>query len=163
MKLALYMPNFRDKISVDEIDALAETAEALDFDSIWTLDRVVVPESSDRVELAKSFGTMKEFPNALPVSSRGEFLQGPALIPYLAATTKKVRLGVSIIVTPFRAPRCHGGRGCHLGPIVARQNQRRSRRWLDAGRIPGGGCRAHLPQAQQTRSRNHRSDAGHLD
>jgi len=98
------MPNFRDKISVDEIDALAETAEALDFDSIWTLDRVVVPESSDRVELAKSFGTMKEFPNALPVSSRGEFLQGPALIPYLAATTKKVRLGVSIIVTPFRAP-----------------------------------------------------------
>ncbi len=104
MKLALYMPNFRDKISVDEIDALAETAEALDFDSIWTLDRVVVPESSDRVELAKSFGTMKEFPNALPVSSRGEFLQGPALIPYLAATTKKVRLGVSIIVTPFRAP-----------------------------------------------------------
>jgi dimethylsulfone monooxygenase len=104
VKLALYMPNFRDKISVDEIDALAETAEALDFDSIWTLDRVVVPESSDRVELAKSFGTMKEFPNALPVSSRGEFLQGPALIPYLAATTKKVRLGVSIIVTPFRAP-----------------------------------------------------------
>jgi len=104
MKLALYLPNFRDKITVDEIDALAAVAEELDFDSIWTLDRIVVPESSDRGELIKPFGGMKEFPTALPVSSRGEYLQGLPLIPYLAATTKKVRLGVSIIVTAFRAP-----------------------------------------------------------
>ena len=104
MKLSLYMPNFRDKITVGEIDALAEAAEEFDFDSIWTLDRIVVPEASDRGELIKSFGGMKEFPTALPVSSRGEYLQGPPLIPYLAAKTKKVRLGVSIIVTAFRAP-----------------------------------------------------------
>jgi FMNH2-dependent dimethyl sulfone monooxygenase len=104
MKLALYLPNFRDKITVDEIDDLASVAEELDFDSLWTLDRIVVPESSDRQELQKSFGTMKEFPTALPVSSRGEYLQGLPLIPYLAAITKKIRLGVSIIVTPFRAP-----------------------------------------------------------
>ena len=104
MKLSLYMPNFRDKITVSEIDALADVAEELDFDSIWTLDRIVVPEASDRGELIKSFGGMKEFPTALPVSSRGEYLQGPPLIPYLAAKTKKVRLGVSIIVTAFRAP-----------------------------------------------------------
>ena len=104
MKLSLYMPNFRDKITVSEIDALADVAEELDFDSIWTLDRIVVPEASDRGELRKSFGGMKEFPTALPVSSRGEYLQGPPLIPYLAAKTKKVRLGVSIIVTAFRAP-----------------------------------------------------------
>jgi FMNH2-dependent dimethyl sulfone monooxygenase len=104
VKLSLYMPNFRDKITVSEIDALADVAEELDFDSIWTLDRIVVPEASDRGELIKSFGGMKEFPTALPVSSRGEYLQGPPLIPYLAAKTKKVRLGVSIIVTAFRAP-----------------------------------------------------------
>ena len=104
MKLSLYLPNFRDKITVAEIDALAEAAEALDFDSIWALDRIVVPESSDRGELTKSFGSMKEFPKALPVSARGEYLQGLPLIPYLAAKTKKVRLGVSIIVTAFRAP-----------------------------------------------------------
>lgn len=104
MKLALYLPNFRDKITVAEIDALTDVAEELDFDSIWTLDRIVVPEASDKGELTKSFGSMKEFPNALPVSARGEYLQGPPLIPYLAAKTKKVRLGVSIIVTAFRAP-----------------------------------------------------------
>jgi len=104
MKLALYLPNFRDKITVGEIDALTQVAEELDFDSIWTLDRIVVPEASDRGELIKPFGSMKEFPNALPVSARGEYLQGLPLIPYLAAKTKNIRLGVSIIVTAFRAP-----------------------------------------------------------
>lgn len=104
MRLALYLPNFRNKVTVSELDDLAHLAEELEFDSVWTLDRIVVPESSDRGELRKPFGFMKEFPRALPVSSRGEFLHGLPLIPYLAAITKKVRIGVSIIDTPYRAP-----------------------------------------------------------
>ncbi|MGO9265682.1 MAG: LLM class flavin-dependent oxidoreductase, partial [Candidatus Acidiferrales bacterium] len=51
MKLALYLPNFRDKITVSEIVDLAHLAEELEFDSVWTLDRIVVPEASDRQEL----------------------------------------------------------------------------------------------------------------
>jgi alkanesulfonate monooxygenase SsuD/methylene tetrahydromethanopterin reductase-like flavin-dependent oxidoreductase (luciferase family) len=104
MRLALYLPNFRNKVTVSELDDLTHLAEELEFDSVWTLDRIVVPESSDRGELRKPFGFMKEFPRALPVSSRGEFLHGLPLIPYLAAITKKVRIGVSIIDTPYRAP-----------------------------------------------------------
>ena len=104
MKLALYLPNFRDRVTVSEIESLALEAEALDFDSIWTLDRIVVPESSDQQGLAKPFGFMNEFPKALPVSARGEFLHGLPLIPYLSALTERIRLGVSIIVTPYRAP-----------------------------------------------------------
>jgi FMNH2-dependent dimethyl sulfone monooxygenase len=104
MKLALYLPNFRDKVTVSEIVDLARLAEQLEFDSIWTLDRIVVPEASDRQELRKPFGFMKEFPHALPVASRGAFLQGLPLIPYLAAITTKVRVGVSVIDTPYRAP-----------------------------------------------------------
>src|SRR5712692_8766933 len=104
MKLALYLPNFRDKVTVSEIVDLAHLAEELEFDSVWTLDRIVVPEASDRQELRKPFGFMKEFPLALPVASRGEFLHGLPLIPYLAAITKKIRVGVSVIDTPYRAP-----------------------------------------------------------
>ncbi len=104
MKLALYLPNFRDKITVAELEDLTRVAEDLDFDSVWTLDRVVVPESSDRGELKKPFGFMKEMPRAMPVSSRGEFLQGMPLVPWLAAKTKKVRIGMSLIDTPYRAP-----------------------------------------------------------
>ena len=91
MKLALYLPNFRDKVTVKELEDLTSRAEALDFDSVWTLDRIVVPEASDRQQLRYSFGMIDGFPKALPVSSRGEWLQGMPLIPWLAAKTKKVR------------------------------------------------------------------------
>jgi alkanesulfonate monooxygenase SsuD/methylene tetrahydromethanopterin reductase-like flavin-dependent oxidoreductase (luciferase family) len=104
MKLALYLPNFRNKVTVKELEDLTSLAEELDFDSVWTLDRIVVPEASDRQELQYSFGMMAEFPKALPVSSRGEWFQGMPLIPWLAAKTTKVRIGMSITDTPYRAP-----------------------------------------------------------
>ena len=104
MKLALYLPNFRDKITVKELEDLTAKAEELDFDSVWTLDRIVVPEASDREELQYSFGMMEAFPKALPVTSRGEWYQGWPLIPWLAAKTSKVRIGMSITDTPYRAP-----------------------------------------------------------
>jgi alkanesulfonate monooxygenase SsuD/methylene tetrahydromethanopterin reductase-like flavin-dependent oxidoreductase (luciferase family) len=104
MKLALYLPNFRDKVTVAELDDLTALAEELDYDSVWTLDRIVVPEASDRGELQYPFGMMEQFPKQMPVSARGEWLQGWPLIPYLAAKTSKVRIGMSITDTPYRAP-----------------------------------------------------------
>jgi alkanesulfonate monooxygenase SsuD/methylene tetrahydromethanopterin reductase-like flavin-dependent oxidoreductase (luciferase family) len=104
MKLALYLPNFRDKVTVKELEDLTALAEDLDFDSVWTLDRIIVPEVSDRGEMQNSFGLIEGFPRGLPVSSRGEFLQGMPLIPWLAAKTSRVRIGMSIIDTPFRSP-----------------------------------------------------------
>lgn len=104
MKPALYLPNFRDKITIEEIDAFAAVAEDLEFDSIWVLDRIAVPEASDRGELRKSFGFINEFGRSLPVSSHAEYLHAMPLVPYLAAITKKIRIGTSVIVTPFRAP-----------------------------------------------------------
>lgn len=104
MKLALYLPNFRDKVTVKELEDLTALAEELDFDSVWTLDRIVVPEASDHGELAYSFGMIPGFPKQLPVSSRGEWYQGWPLIPWLAAKTTKLRIGMSITDTPYRAP-----------------------------------------------------------
>ncbi len=104
MKLALYLPNFRDEVTVKELSDLTELAEDLDFDSVWTLDRIVVPEASDREELVNSFGMMDGFPKQLPVSARGQWLQGWPLIPWLAAKTSKVRIGMSITDTPYRSP-----------------------------------------------------------
>ena len=39
MKFALYLPNFRDKVAIKELEDLTGLAEDLDFDSVWTLDR----------------------------------------------------------------------------------------------------------------------------
>ena len=104
MKLALYLPNFRDEVTVKELEDLTALAEDLDFDSVWTLDRIVVPEASDRGELEYPFGMMADLPNGLPVISRGKWFQGMTLIPWLAAKTTKVRIGMSIIDTPYRSP-----------------------------------------------------------
>src|SRR3954453_7180464 len=104
MKLALYLPNFRTKVTISELEDLTSLAEDLDFDSVWTLDRIVVPEASDREELQYSFGMMPGLPKALPVTARGEWFQGMPLIPWLAAKTTKVRIGMSITDTPYRAP-----------------------------------------------------------
>ena len=104
MKLALYLPNFRDRVTVQELADLTQLAEDLDFDSVWTLDRIVVPEASDRGELKYPFGMMEQFPLQMPVSARGEWLQGWPLLPWLAAKTSKVRIGMSITDTPYRAP-----------------------------------------------------------
>lgn len=104
MKLALYLPNFRDHVTVAELEELTAMAETLDFDSVWTLDRIVVPEASDAAKLQYSFGMMEQFPKALPVSARGQWLHGMPLIPWLAAKTSRLRIGMSIIDTPYRAP-----------------------------------------------------------
>ncbi len=104
MKLALYLPNFRTKVTVKELEDLTALAEELDFDSVWTLDRIVVPEASDRTELQHSFGMMTEFPKGMPVAARGEWFQGFPLLPWLAAKTTKLRIGMSIIDTPYRSP-----------------------------------------------------------
>ena len=104
MKLALYLPNFRNKVTVKELEDLTSLAEELDFDSVWTLDRIVVPEASDRAELQYSFGMIAAFPKALPVSSRGEWFQGWPLIPWLAAKTSKVRIGTTCSSTTASSP-----------------------------------------------------------
>ena len=88
MKLALYLPNFRDEVTVKELEDLTALAEDLDFDSVWTLDRIVVPEASDRAELQYPFGMMTEFPPGMPVISRGKWFQGMPLIPWLAAKSQ---------------------------------------------------------------------------
>jgi alkanesulfonate monooxygenase SsuD/methylene tetrahydromethanopterin reductase-like flavin-dependent oxidoreductase (luciferase family) len=104
MKLALYLPTFRNHVTVQELADLTDLAEELELDSVWTLDRVVVPEASDRGELQYSFGMMKEFPKQLPVEARGQWFQGWPLLPWLAARTEKVRIGMSITDTPYRSP-----------------------------------------------------------
>ena len=104
MKLALYLPNFRDHVTVKELEDLTALAEDLDFDSVWTLDRIIVPETSDHENLQYPFGMMTDLPKSLPVVARGKWFQGMPLIPWLAAKTEKLRIGMSIIDTPYRSP-----------------------------------------------------------
>ena len=104
MKLSLSLPCFHPNVTVADLEAQTVLAEQYDFDSVWTQERVMVPESSDRGELRDPFGRLEGFPKALPVPSRGRWAQAAPVLPWLAAKTSKVRLGQSIIVTAFRPP-----------------------------------------------------------
>jgi alkanesulfonate monooxygenase SsuD/methylene tetrahydromethanopterin reductase-like flavin-dependent oxidoreductase (luciferase family) len=81
MKLALYLPNFRDHVTVQGARRPHRLAEELDFDSVWTLDRIVVPEASDRQELQYPFGMMEQFPKQLPVVGAWPVAAGLAAHP----------------------------------------------------------------------------------
>ena len=163
MKLALYLPNFRNKVTVKELEDLTSLAEELDFNSVWTLDRIVVPEASDRVELQHSFGMMPEFPKALPVSSRGQWFQGWPLIPWLAAKTSKVRIGMSICDTPYRAP---GVLAAELATVDHLSNGRLNV-GVGAGWMPeefAAASASHIyPKRHKHAARDDRDHAGHLD
>ena len=47
---------------------------------------------------------MEQFPLQMPVASKGKWFQGWPLLPWLAARTEKVRIGMSITDTPYRSP-----------------------------------------------------------
>ena len=81
MKLALYLPNFRDEVTVKELEDLTALAEDLDFDSVWTLDRVCVPEASDRVELQYPFGMMTDLPTRFAGHRAGQVVPGHDVDP----------------------------------------------------------------------------------
>ena len=162
MKLALYLPNFRDTVTVKELEDLTSLAEELDFDSVWTLDRIVVPEASDRQELQYSFGMMEEFPRPAGVLAR-RVPPGHAADPLARREDDE---GADRhehhrhAVPRTRRPR---GGDRHGGPPLERQGQRGRRLRLDARGVRGRERRAHLPQAAQARARDDRDHAGHLD
>ena len=162
MKLALYLPNFRDAVTVKELEDLTALAEELDFDSVWTLDRIVVPEASDFGKMTYPFGMMEQFPLQMPVSARGQWLHGMPLIPWLAAKTKKVRIGMSIIDTPYRSP------GVLAGEIatVDHLSNGRVNVGIGSGWMPeefAAASASHIFPKRHKHVRDDRNHAGHLD
>jgi len=79
------------------LGALAQAAEDLGFDSVWVSDHVVVP---DRISSAYPYTTDGQF----PVSPTQPYLEPLATLGYLAGKTRRVRLGVAVLILPYRHP-----------------------------------------------------------
>ncbi len=81
----------------EAITVLAKRAEALAYDSIWVTDRLLIPVQST---------------SAYPYSPTGAFPLGPdepwleplTAITYLAGITRRIRVGTSVLVIPYRHP-----------------------------------------------------------
>ena len=85
MEFGVCLPQYGRQVTFGELRAVAEDAEALGFDSVWVSDHIVTPE-----HLQASIG---------PV-----FLDPFVVLSHVSAVTQRVRLGTTVMVTPYRNP-----------------------------------------------------------
>jgi probable F420-dependent oxidoreductase len=79
------------------LGALAQTAERVGFDSVWISDHVVVPE---KIDSAYPYSADGRFPT-LPTQP---YLEPLATLGFLAGITRRVRLGIAVLILPYRHP-----------------------------------------------------------
>src|SRR5579884_479693 len=92
------IPHMGAWTSTDAIDAVAERAEELEYDSLWAADHIVIPTTITArypYNLTGSFG---------PGSGAWPWMDPFAVLSYVAARTRRVALGTSVIIVPYRHP-----------------------------------------------------------
>jgi probable F420-dependent oxidoreductase len=82
----------------DVILKIAERAEALRFSSVFVTDHVVLPVSSARS--IYPYSPTGQFPGGMSQ----DYLEPLALMSHLAHATRRVRIGTSVLVIPYRNP-----------------------------------------------------------
>jgi probable F420-dependent oxidoreductase len=75
----------------------ARTAERLGFTTVWAADRIIIPWQID-TEYAYSWSSQFIVPPEKP------FLESMTALAFLAGATETIKLGVSVLVLPYRDP-----------------------------------------------------------
>src|SRR5216110_2421279 len=85
MKLGICLPHYGRPIEVPRILEVARRAEERGLDSVWVTDHVIVPNQAN-------------------VIYREHMLDPLAILPWLAGVTRRVALGTSVVILPYRSP-----------------------------------------------------------
>jgi probable F420-dependent oxidoreductase len=96
MKLGFNIPNLGPVASMENIARVAQRAEDLGYDSVWTTERVLVP-----VNPSSGYGGMEGVP--IPEQYKVQFDPLDSLA-FVAGITKRVRLAPSVLDLPFYNP-----------------------------------------------------------
>ncbi|MDV3277267.1 MAG: LLM class F420-dependent oxidoreductase [Nitrososphaerales archaeon] len=84
MKFGFILPNFGDRIGPGELVEISKACEEEGFDSVWATDHIIMP-----VELREPYG---------------QVLEPLVTISFVAAATRRLKVGTSILVLPQRNP-----------------------------------------------------------
>ena len=84
MKVGLHLPQLGRSASLEHLIAIAIQAEGLGFEDVWTADHVAVPTGLE--------GMPAFFPEPIPILSA------------VAAHTRRVGLGISVLIPAYRNP-----------------------------------------------------------
>ncbi len=85
MLIAVNLPNYGKLGTRESLVAIAEAAEELGYESIWTTDHVLVP-------------------NSLPADFFANMLESLMTLSFLAGYTDRIGIGTGILVLPQRDP-----------------------------------------------------------
>jgi probable F420-dependent oxidoreductase len=97
MRAGILAPHVGFNANADVIRDVAQAAEALGYDSIWTADHVIIPASHDSTYPFSADGD-------LGVSGEQPYFEMLTTLGFLSAATEKVKLGVAVAVIPYRQP-----------------------------------------------------------
>jgi probable F420-dependent oxidoreductase len=100
MPLGIALPNYGPLASGENLVRLARRAESLGIDSVWVADHLVAPVS------VASVYPYDRRPDAAPgdMGVIEEFYEPLTTLAFLAGATRRIRLGVSVYVVPYRNP-----------------------------------------------------------
>jgi probable F420-dependent oxidoreductase len=98
MEFGVSLPSRGALARPDVILKIAKKAEELGYGSVFVSDHVVLPVSSGRSEYP--YSPTKQIPGG----AAQDYLEPLAMLSYLAHATRRVRLGTSVLVIPYRNP-----------------------------------------------------------
>jgi probable F420-dependent oxidoreductase len=85
MQIGLCLPHFGRPLETGRLLQVAERADTRGLDALWVTDHVIVPKD-------------------IYIAYREEMLDPLAVLPWLAGVTKRIALGSSVIILPYRSP-----------------------------------------------------------
>ncbi len=97
MKIGFMLPQFGAMATHENMFAMAQLAEERGFESIWAADHVIMPT---------------EVTTTYPYSKSGDYIADPkgnhlepfTMLAFCAGCTRRVKLGFTVLVAPYRNP-----------------------------------------------------------
>ena len=88
MKFGVCIPHYGRPLEVNALTEMAVKAEEMGYDSVWVTDHIIVPDV---------------LPDRPPeIVYRHDMLEPTTLLAHLGAVTRRVNIGTSVIILPYR-------------------------------------------------------------
>lgn len=97
MRIGAFLPPWGPWARPDDFDTVAAAVEALGYASLWVGDHIVFPRAVGSRYLYNETGRS-------PFDPDGAHFEPLTLLSYLAGRTRRVALGLSVLVAPIRNP-----------------------------------------------------------
>ncbi len=97
MKIGFMLPQFGAMATHENVLSMAQLAEEQGFESVWAADHVIMPT---RISTPYPYSKSGEY----VADPKGAHLEPFTILSFVAGCTRRIRLGFTVIVAPYRNP-----------------------------------------------------------